>query len=174
MKNKNLSAAALILTSLFFFSSKPISSSPLLSGYSFGWYDLYTYAKKGDLQIATAIYQKAKGKSVETYTIAGTRSSIRIKIAESLLAADISQSSNTDPSTTIELYKLAVDANNRYYSTTNIPSSTYSKINFTIKSGGTLARINFSSALAPGEYAFVDKTTVASGGNVTVWCFGVD
>ncbi|MES1221040.1 MAG: hypothetical protein ABUT20_36405 [Bacteroidota bacterium] len=174
MKNKILSAAVLILTSLFLLSAKQISSSPLLSGYSFGWYDLYTYAKKGDLQMATAIYQKAKGKSVETYTITGTRSPVRIKIAESLLATDITQSPNADPSTTIELYKLAVDANNRYYSPTNTANSTYSKINFSAKSGGTLVKINFSSPLAPGEYAFIDKTTTATNGNVTAWAFGID
>ena len=174
MKNKNLNAAVIILTSLFLLSAKQVSPSPLLSGYSFGWYDLYTYAKKGDLQMATAIYQKAKGKSVETYTITGTRSSVRIKVAENLLAADISQSPNADPSTTIELYKLAVDANNRYYSPTNTASSTYSKINFTVKTGGTLVRINFSSPLAPGEYVFIDKTTTATNGNVTVWTFGID
>jgi hypothetical protein len=27
--------------------------------------------------------------------------------------------------------------------------------------------------LQPGEYAFVDKTTLASG-KITVWCFGID
>lgn len=172
MKNKIFVAAISLIVFFFFLSAKTISSS--LSDYAFGWYDLYTYVKKGDLQIGTAIYQKAKGKSVEAYTIAGTRSSVRIKIAESFLAADISQSPNTDPTTTIELYKLAVDANNRFYSPTNTASSTYSKINFTFKSGGTLVRINFSSPLGPGEYAFIDKTTTATNGNVTVWTFGID
>ena len=157
----------LAITTCLSFATKPFA-------YSFGYYDLYTLAKKGDLQMTTATYQKAKGKSVETYTIAGTRSSLRIKTATEFFAVDVSQSSNTDPSATIELYKLAVDANNRYYSPTSTASSTYSKINFTVKTGGTLVRINFSTAFAPGEYAFVDKTTVTSTGNVTVWCFGID
>src|SRR5689334_18785276 len=98
----------LAITTCLCFATKPFA-------YSFGCYDLYGYGKGGDLQKATATYQKAKGKSDETYTIGGTKSSVRIKLAETFLGVDISQSSNTDPLTTIELYKLAVDAKNRYY-----------------------------------------------------------
>ena len=137
--------------------------------YSFGYYDLYTLAKKGDLEMTTAVYQKAKGKTPEKYTIAGTRSTIRIKMSDSFFGADISQSSNTDFSSNAELYKLTSDATNRYYS----PASS-TKISFTTKIGGSQVRIIISSTLQSGEYAFVDKTSVTSTGNVTVWTFGID
>jgi len=138
-------------------------------GYSFGYYDLYTYAKKGDLEMMTAVYQKAKGKTPEKYTITGTRSAVRIKMSDTIFGADISQNSNTDISSSAELYKLVSDASSRYYS----PASS-TKINFTTKTGGTQVRINISSTLQSGEYAFVDKTTITSTGNVTVWTFGID
>jgi hypothetical protein len=35
-------------------------------------------------------------------------------------------------------------------------------------------RISPSVAMLPGEYAFVDKTTITADGNVTVWTFGID
>jgi hypothetical protein len=137
--------------------------------YSFGYYDLYTYAKKGDLEMTTAVYQKAKGKTPEKYTIAGTRSGVRVKMSDSFFGADISQSSNTDFNSNAELYKLTSDASSRYYSPASSP-----KISFTTKTGGTLVRIIISSTLQSGEYAFVDKTSTTSTGNVTVWTFGID
>lgn len=137
--------------------------------YSFSYYDLYTLAKKGDLEMANAIYQKAKGKTPEKYTIAGTRSCVRVKMSDSFFGADISQSPNTDFNSNAELYKLTSDATNRYYS---LASST--KISFTTKTGGTQVRIIISSTLQSGEYAFVDKTTTTSTGNITIWTFGID
>ena len=35
-------------------------------------------------------------------------------------------------------------------------------------------RIVVSGDILPGEYAFVDRTTTETGGNVTVWSFGID
>ena len=167
MKNNILTVAISLAASFFLLSAKTISSS--LSGYSFGYYDLYTLAKKGDLQMATATYQKAKGKTPEKYTIAGTRSAIRIKMSDTFFAADLSQSSSTDISSNAELYKLSSDASNRYYS----PASS-TKISFTTKGTGTIVRIIISATLSSGEYAFIDKTTITSTGNVTVWTFGID
>jgi hypothetical protein len=123
-----------------------------------------------------ATYIKPKGKTTTTdYTIAGAKSSKRLKISEAFFNANPDESStNLNPSLYIFLYKVSVGKTTRTL-TTNPDGSgpMYIPVNITRPDGYTI-RITPDVAMVPGEYAIVDKTTTTADGNVTVWTFGID
>jgi|KBSSwiS6_1023812.scaffolds.fasta_scaffold01433_4 hypothetical protein len=124
----------------------------------------------------TAIFQKPKGKvTSNSYLISGTKSAVRLKIKEAIFNAYPDKSSSTlDPSLYIMLYKVAVGKTDRSL-TMNADGSSAMYIPVTItKPDGYTIRISPSVAMLPGEYAFVDKTTTTTDGNVIVWTFGID
>ncbi len=124
----------------------------------------------------TAIYVKPKGKTTSTdYTIAGTKSPIRLKIEECVFDAFPDPSSATlNPSLYIMLYKVSSGKTNRTL-TMNPDGSSALLIPITIAHPDLYTiRISPAVAMLPGEYAFVDKTTTTTSSDVTVWNFGID
>ncbi len=123
-----------------------------------------------------ATYIKPKGKTTSAdYTIAGAKSSKRLKIAETFFNAYPDESSTTlNPSLYIFLYKVTAGKTTRTL-TMNPDGSGPMYIPVTItKPDGYTIRISPGVAMLPGEYAIVDKTTTTTEGNVTVWTFGID
>ena len=123
-----------------------------------------------------ATYIKPKGKvTTADYTIAGAKSSKRLKIAEAIFNAYADESSTTlNPSLYIFLYKVTVGKTTRTL-TMNPDGSGPMYIPVTItKPDGYTIRVSPGVAMLPGEYAIVDKTTTTAEGNVTVWTFGID
>ena len=127
------------------------------------------------LEQLTATPQKTKGKSTApTYTINGVKSPIRFKLNETCFEIN-ADTGMPDPFQNIFLYKLTSSktgrtltmindgSNNSTWIPTQIPQTEPGK--YKVYLGGTITA---------GEYAFVDKTTTTSSGNVTVWTFGID
>jgi len=127
------------------------------------------------LEQLTATLQKTKGKpTVPTYTIVGVKSPIRFKLNETCfeLYADTGM---PDPFQNLSLYKLTSSktgrtltmisdgSNNSTWIPTQIPQVEPGKY-----------KVYLGGVVTAGEYAFVDKTTTAPNGNVTVWTFGID
>ena len=129
---------------------------------------------KPEKTIATYIKPKGKSTTLE-YTIAGAKSSKRLKIAEALFNATSDESTATlDPSLYIFLYKVSVGKTTRTL-TMNSDGSGPMYIPVTItKPDGYTIRVSPAVAMVPGEYAIVDKTTTTADGNITVWTFGID
>jgi len=48
------------------------------------------------------------------------------------------------------------------------------KLFFALLMSESAYKIVPGAALQPGEYAIVDKTTITTEGNYTVWAFGID
>jgi hypothetical protein len=124
----------------------------------------------------TAVYQKPKGKATTAdYIITGTKSPVRLKIAQAVFNAYPDQSSvSLDPKLYIALFKLGSSKTNRILSMSNegggplwIPIHIYRPDPYSIK-------VTPGIAMQPGEYALIDLSTKTSEGNVTVWTFGID
>lgn len=180
MKRVLFLAIFIIITSSFLL---PLTNSDKINkavppSYSFAALDPATGKIKAKLELSTAVFQKPKGKTTTTssYTISGTKSSIRLKIAEAVFEIISDQSTGTlNPSYYISLYKLNTGKTNRTLTTNNDGSANSSTIQISIVSIEQLMyRISVNGAILPGEYAFVDKTTTMADGNVTVWTFGID
>jgi len=135
-----------------------------------------TGALPSNLEQLSATYQTGKGKSTTpVIIISGIRSNTRLQ-----LGLDFKLWTHYDsgpmpvegivlhPNSDIMLYKFSVDKKNR-------TSASPLQIMFTQVDKATF-RIDIPAGvvLDKGEYAFIDKTTLASTGAITVWCFGID
>lgn len=144
--------------------------------YSFSSVDPETGRIGRKLEKATAVYQKPKGKATTAdYIITGTKSSVRLSIAEAVFNAFPDQSSTTlDPSLYIALFKLNSGKTNRTLSMNSEGGGAlWMPVDITRPDAYSI-RITPGAAMLPGEYALVDRTTTTADGNVTVWTFGVD
>lgn len=144
--------------------------------YNFSLVDPATGRLAGKPEKATAVYIKPKGKAISTdYTIAGAKSTIRIKIQQAVFNAFPDESSATlNPSLYIFLYKVGVGKSSRTLTMNPDGSSTMLVPVIVTKPDPYTILISPSVAMQPGEYAIVDKTTTTADGNVTVWTFGID
>jgi len=127
------------------------------------------------LEQMTATPQKAKGQIKDpTYAIPGTKSQVRCKLNQ-ICFEITSTAGESNPNQSFSLYKL----------TGNKTSRTLTMItDVTNNTTGILLQIAASEAgkykvfpvgpMTVGEYAFLDKSTTQSNGNVTVWTFGID
>ena len=144
--------------------------------YSFSSVDPETGRSGKKPEKVTAVYQKPKGKATTAdYTITGTKSSVRLTIAEAIFNAFPDQSSSTlEPSLYIALFKLNSGKTNRTLSMNSEGGGAMLiPLNITRPDAYSI-RVTPGAAMLPGEYALVDRTTTAADGNVTVWTFGVD
>jgi hypothetical protein len=144
--------------------------------YNFAMVDPATGREAGKPEKTTATYTPPKGKSTSAdYTIAGAKSSKRLRIEQAVFNAYPDESSNTlNPSLYIFLYKVSVGKASRTL-TMNPDGSSPMYIPATItRPDGYTIRISPAVAMLPGEYVIVDKTTTTANGNVTVWTFGID
>ena len=151
------------------FSTKPFA-------YYFATVDPETGRDGTKPEKTIATYIKPKGKATTAdYTIAGAKSSKRLKIAEAVFNAYPEESTATlNPSLYIFLYKVSVGKTTRTL-TMNPDGSSSMYIPVTItKPDGYTIRVSPAIAMQPGEYVIVDKTTTTADGNVTVWTFGID
>lgn len=178
MKQKLLMMAIAVLSCVFMFSFDNISKnrSPELFAYSFASVDPATGKVKAKLQPNTAVKQKPKGKTstAVTYLMEGSKSSVRLKFEDSFfdVFSDM-QSSSLNPILYIGFHKLTSGKNGR--TLVIDPNSGENVIGFNISPiDANVYRIIVGAALQSGEYAFVDKTTATSEGNMTVWTFGID
>jgi hypothetical protein len=152
------------------------TNTPEPSAYSFAALDPMTGKLRAKLEKITAVYQKPKGKTTTTsvYTIAGTKSPIRLKIAEAVFEVFSDQSTSTlNPSLYISLYKINSGKNNRTLTMTPEGSDVMS-VPINIQTEPYSYRVIATVAMLPGEYAFIDKTTTTTEGNLTIWTFGID
>ncbi len=178
MKQKFFLAATILLASSFVLPSKGTTKKnpPRLFAYNFYAVDPKEGKVIKKLESLPATYQAPKGKATAaTYTIAGAKSIARLRIAQAVFQSDSDPSSGTlDAASYIGLYKLTVGKSNRTFTMNTDGSSTsIMPVSFTMIDQLS-RRILVSGAILPGEYAFVDRTTTETGGNVTVWCFGID
>ena len=128
------------------------------------------------LESVSSSYLAPKGKATAgTYTIAGAKSTTRLKIIEAIFQSNADPATGLlDPVSYIGLYKLTAGKSNRTF-TMNADGSSTSIMPISFTALDPLSkRIGVSGAILPGEYAFVDRTTTDANGNVTVWCFGID
>ena len=154
----------------------------ILNEKTFFAFNIYQVNEKGTpkapLEKAQATLTAAKGSKTASsvYEIQGGKSTRRIMAIEALFRTTSDNiSAKTDPATVIQLYKLATSKTKRSFSLTPdikvpsflIPLSFQPEdfLNF---------KILLQSFLAPGEYAFIDRTTASSDGSVTVFTFGID
>jgi hypothetical protein len=149
-------------------------SKPFL--YYFSMVDPTTGRDAGKPEKTTAVYQKPKGKvTTNDYIISGAKSSKRLKIAEAIFNATSDDATATlDPSLYISLYKVSSGKTSRTFSMTPEGGGVmWLPVNISKPDGYTI-RIIPGVAMVPGEYVIVDRTTVTSEGNYTVWAFGID
>lgn len=128
------------------------------------------------LESASALYLKPKGKeTAATYSISGSKSSVRLKITEAVFQSNSELSTGTlNPVNYISLYKLNVSKSSRTF-TMNTDGSSPTLIPILFISLDQLShRIGVTGTVLPGEYAFTDRTTTDNVGNVIVWTFGID
>jgi hypothetical protein len=127
------------------------------------------------LEQLTATLQKAKGKSVtSTYLINGSKSPLRFKLNETCLEV-LCTTGQPDPFQNITLYKLTTSKTNRTLTITTDGSNNTSWIPMQIPyEESNKWKVIPAAILTVGEYAFVDKTTMTTNGNVVVWTFGID
>lgn len=136
---------------------------------------------KANLEQSTAVFQKPKGKSTSSssslYNITGAKSALRLKINETVFQSLSDKTTGTmNPADHIFLYKLSVDKANRTF-TINADGTTNAmlvSIAFTPLDPPLIYKVAPANGLTPGEYAFIDKSTTTTNGNVIVWTFGVD
>ena len=144
--------------------------------YYFSWIDPQSGTAAGKPERTNAVYQKPKGTATTNdYIISGTKSTIRLKIAEANFTANLDETTTTlDPTLYISLYKISSGKTNRTLSMTPEGGGVmWLPINIS-KPNSYSIRITPGVAMVPGEYALVDRTTITSEGNYTVWCFGID
>lgn len=178
MKQKIFLAATILLVSSFVLATKEMTKkiTPRLFVYQIYAVDPKEGKVIKKMESLPATYQAPKGKATAaTYTIAGAKSIARLRIAQAVFQSDSDPASGTlDAASYIGLYKLTVGKSNRTFTMNTDGSSTAMiPVSFTVLDQLS-RRILVSGAILPGEYAFVDRTTTETTGNVTVWCFGID
>ena len=157
---------------LLAFVSKPFA-------YTLSAVDPAKGAVKAKLEQSTAVLQ-TKGKTSTTsssYTISGAKFVIRLKINETVFQSLSDQTTGTlNPADYINLYKLSIGKTNRTFAINNDGSTNTMLIPLVFASYEPpfIYRVAPANGLAPGEYAFIDKSTTTTIGNVTVWTFGID
>lgn len=178
MKQTLILFAMIVFTSSFMSPAKiGVPKSTLTPGtYSFMTDGDLTGSGQINLEQSSATYQTGKGKTTApVISISGLRSNYRFGSGMILKFRTHYDSGPMPPDglvlhpyNDVMLYKFNVDKRNR-------TSATPIQILFTAVDNVTY-RIDIAGGivLSKGEYAFVDKTTVTSTGNVTVWCFGID
>ena len=127
------------------------------------------------LEQQTATFQKAKNKtSPPTYTINGAKSPLRCKLNQTCLEV-YADAGMPDPFQNLSLYKLTSSKTGRTLTMINDGSnnSTWIPMQIPQVEPGKY-KVYLGGTVTAGEYAFVDKTTTATNGNVTVWAFGID
>ena len=133
---------------------------------------------KSALEKTIAVYQSQGGNlTAGLYLIAGPKSTLRIRSCDECFTAIVNDISFLSVhAANIVLYKLAIGKNGRSFSFASEDDDNNSIINFTFTVlGNSTVKIQLPpGCLPPGEYAFVDKSTIASNGDVTAWTFGVD
>jgi len=133
---------------------------------------------KAPLEKALAVLPVSKGTKTTSsvYEIQGGKSTRRILAIEALFRATSDNiTAKTDPATVILLYKLATSKTKRSFSLTPDSKVLSSLIPISFQQDEFLNfKILLQNYLAPGEYAFIDRTTTSSDGSVTVFTFGID
>lgn len=173
MKQKLIIMTVAILScSVLLSFSNPLSE---LFAYSFVSVDPATGKIKAKLAPTVAVKQKPKGKTTAvTYSLEGAKSSVRLTPGDNIfdVMSDM-QTSSLNPILYIGLHKVTSGKNGR--TLVIDPNSGDNVLGFNISPiDGSNWRIVVGAALFSGEYAFVDKTTSSSEGNLIVWTFGVD
>ena len=175
MKQKSFFFAVIVLACSIIF----LAFVPKPFAYTLSAIDPSKGAVKAKLEQSTAVAQ-TKGKTSTTsssYTISGAKSTIRLKISETVFQSLSDQTTGyMNPADYINLYKLSVGKTNRNFA-----------INIDGSSNATLIPIVFTSldpplsykvapvnGLVPGEYTFIDKSTTKADGSIIVWTFGID
>lgn len=127
------------------------------------------------LEQLTATLQKTKGKATApTYTIIGVKSPIRFKLNETCFEV-YADAGMPDPFQNLSLYKLTSSKTGRTLTMINDGSNNSTWIPMQIpQTEPGKYKVYLGGTMTVGEYAFVDKTTTALNGNVTVWTFGID
>jgi hypothetical protein len=179
MKHKLFLAPLIVIFSSFVHPLKEVKeiATPAPFAYQFGIMDPQTGKAKAGLEQSAALIQTAKSTATTLlYTIAGTKSSIRLNISNIVFQAVADASSaKLDPSYYIYLYKLSGNKANRILTVNSDGSSNAMMVPVTISLfERTTYKIIVGTGWAPGEYAFIDKSTATANGNVTVWTFGID
>ena len=133
---------------------------------------------KAGLEKATALIQ-TKGKQSTTassYSIANTKSAIRIKLADAIFQSYSDKSTALlGPEDYLSLYKLTTSKTGRTFTIYSDGTANATLIPITITTTDVqICRVVPKQGLIPGEYAFVDRSTTTTDGNITVWCFGID
>lgn len=167
MKQKIL--LAITLTIACSFITKPFV-------YYFSYVDPETGRDGGKPEKTTAVYQKPKGKATTNdYIISGAKSTLRLKIVQAIFSAHPNESTiSLNPSLYISLYKVSSGKTNRSLSMTpEGGGSMWLPVNISKIDDYTI-RVTPGVAMVPGEYVIVDRTTITSEGNYTVWAFGID
>ena len=178
MKKNLFAAAVIVFLSSFIVPLKKtdVKLLPVSSSYTFtvpgttGMPDM-------NLEESSAVYQLMKGKTTTPIlTIAGAKSTIRLKVGAAAFRAHPVPGVVVTPSADISLYKLNTDKKNRSLSldATGIISAT--KVNiYLVQIDAQTYRIAITGGISsPGEYAFVEKNMAAANSSLTVWCFGID
>lgn len=133
---------------------------------------------KAPLEMTPAAIVASKGgkPSISVYEIQGGKSANRILAIEAMFrATSDNMTAKTDPASVIQLYKLAVSKTKRSFSLTPDSKVQSSSVPISFQQDEFLNfKILLSGYLTPGEYAFIDKSTVKSDGSVTVFTFGID
>ena len=178
MKQNLFAAAAIVLLSSFIIPLKKTDIKLIPVSFS------YTFSVPGttgmpdmSLEELSAAYQSTKDKTTASVlTIAGAKSTIRLKVGAGEFRAHPVPGVVATSSTDISLYKLNTDKKNRSLSldATGVISAT--KVNiFLVQLDAQTYRIAITGGISsPGEYAFVEKNMVATNSTLTVWCFGID
>ena len=134
----------------------------------------------GLLEQTTGTLQKGKGKSTgSTYSIQGTRASTqRFKIGDQCFQV-VSATGQPEPSAYISLYKLTVEKTTRSFTISTDGSASsglipVQLISITTGSPDYKVFLGPGASLFPGEYVFIDKSTITTDGKINVWAFGID
>ena len=127
------------------------------------------------LEQQTATFQKAKNKtSPPNYAISGAKSPLRCKLNQTCFEV-YADAGMPDPFQNISLYKLTNSKTGRTLTMINDGSNNSTWIPMQIpQTEPGKYKVYLGGTMTAGEYAFVDKTTTTSTGNVTVWTFGID
>ena len=178
MKQNLFTIAAIVLLSSFIIplEKTAVKLTPVSSSYTFTVPGTTGMPEK-NLEESSAVYQLLKGKTTTAVlTIAGTKSTIRLKVGAGEFRAHPVPGVVVTSSDNISLYKLDTDKKNRSLSldATGVISAT--KVNiYVVQIDAQTYRIAITGGISlQGEYAFVDKNMAAANSSLTVWCFGID
>ena len=91
----------------------------------------------------------------------------------------IASTGQAAPTNYVSLYKLTVGKTNRSFTMNNDGSASTDMITVQLVSidtspGHYKVFLGPGASLFPGEYAFIDKTTITTDGKIKVWSFGID